>query len=122
VLMSPSSILIFFQYPSPPRSPPLPYTTLFRSGLGIGPGVDQDEVTVGAGNDGREGGAVDAAEGAETDGAAGHERAGVAAADERGGLAGFDQIDGAGHRGVLFPAEGHDRLVVHGDDFRGVQD
>ncbi len=95
---------------------------VFGASFGIRAGVDEDEVAFLVGDNGGEGGAVDAFEGAEFDGAAGHEAAGVSAAEDDVGLAGFDQLDGADHRGIFFPLDRLERFVVHGDDFGGVKD
>ena len=43
----------------------------------------------------------------------GHRRAGVAGADDRVGLAVFDQIDRPADRRIFFPPHGFDRAVTH---------
>ncbi len=90
-------------------------------GLGVGAGVDENEVSAFAGHDGGEGGAVDALHHAEPEGAPGHERSGVAATHENACVAVLNQFDSPDHRGVLLFFQGHQGFVVHGDDLRGVK-
>ena len=63
---------------------------VLRLGLGIGAGVNEDEMTVFPRDDGGERGAGDALHGPQAEGAARHERAGIAAADHDAGMAFLD--------------------------------
>jgi len=94
---------------------------VFGFGLGIRAGVDENEMSAFARDDGGERGTGDALHRAEPERAAGHERTGVAATDDDAGLAIFDELDGLQHRGVFLFLQRHQRLVIHRDDLGGVQ-
>ena len=88
----------------------------------IGACVDQDEVSAFPGYDGRQSRAGHPFHRAKAQGAAGHQGTGVAAADHPGRVATFHQFDRLHHGGVALALEGKQRLVLHRDDFGGVQD
>jgi len=92
------------------------------AGLGVGAGVDQDEMPLVARDDGGQGGPVHALHHAQAEGGSGHEGAGVAGTDGGGGGTGLDEFQGAHHRGVLLGLERLERLVVHRDHLGGVMD
>ena len=93
---------------------------MLETGIRIGAGVQENEIPVGAGHDGRQGGAVEAFKGAEFENRCRHQAAGIAATDRRDRFAVLHQLDGAHHRRIFFAADGKQRLVIHGNHFRGV--
>ena len=94
---------------------------VLRLGLGIGTGVDQDEVPALTRADRGQSGTGDALHGAKAQRAAGHQGSGVATADDDTGFAVFHEFDGADHRGVFLFLQRVERLVVHRHDFGSVK-
>jgi len=52
---------------------------------------------------------------------ASHERPGIAATHEHPGVTALHEFDRPNHRRIFLLLEGHERLVVHGDDLGGVK-
>jgi hypothetical protein len=74
------------------------------------------------GDDGGDAGAVHAGQRAELDGGGGHYAAGVAGRDDGLGLAALDEFHRAGNGAILLLAQAVNGLVLHGQDFAGVDD
>ena len=93
-----------------------------RGGVGVGSGVDEDEVVGFGGDDGADGGALDAWEGAQLDvrGRDGSPR--VSGADDGVCLARFDEVDGAADGRIALSSDGIGGGVGHFDHLSGVND
>ena len=88
--------------------------------LDVGPGVEQDEVAGLGGDHGGDAWPIHAGQRAQLDARSGDHPTGVAGGEDGVGLAMLDQIHGHGEGALFLAAQRHDRLFLHREDFRRV--
>ena len=88
--------------------------------LDVGPGIEQDEVAGLGGHHGGDARSIHAGQRAQLDAGRGDHPTGVAGGEDGVGLAVFDQIRGHGEGALFLAAQPHDRLFLHREDFRRV--
>ena len=93
-----------------------------RAALDAGAGIQQDEFIFRGGNDGGDAGAVHAGQRAQADGRGSDNAAGVARGNQASAFPSLTNSTARRHRAILFAAQRLHRLVLHGDDFAGVDD
>lgn len=95
---------------------------ILRRAVGVGAAVDEHDARVSVRQNGSQRRAADAVNALDDERGAGEQCAGAAGGDDRVALAVTQHVERDRHGSVLLAAGGRAGVVVHGDDFAGVDD